>query len=51
MMEKVRASDVPNTYRTHVRGDRLDYHDKTHVQIELAQKDGKWEVSKLWFCR
>jgi hypothetical protein len=51
MMEKIRASDLVNTYRTHLIGDRLNYHDKTHVQVELAQKDGKWEVSRLWFCR
>jgi hypothetical protein len=51
MMEKVLASDMPSTYRAHLIGDRLNYHDKTHVQVELMQKDGKWEVSKLWFCR
>jgi hypothetical protein len=51
MMEKVRQSDLPNTYRTHLVGDRLNYHDKTHVQVELAQQGGKWAVSKLWFCR
>jgi hypothetical protein len=51
MIEKVKASDLPKTYRGHLIGDRLNYHEKTHVQIELAQQDGKWVVGRLWFCR
>ena len=51
MIERVRACDLTQTYRSHLIGDRLNYHDKSHVQVELAKRDGKWEVSRLWFCR
>jgi hypothetical protein len=51
MMERVIASDLPHTYRSHLIGDRLNYHPTTHVQIELKQEDGKWIVGAVWFCR
>src|SRR4051794_6654898 len=31
MMERVIASDLPHTYRSHLIGDRLNYHPTTHV--------------------
>lgn len=33
---------------------RLDYHyleKGCHFQIDLRQKDGAWEVTRIWFCR
>ena len=51
MIDRVRGSDMSTTYRSHLIGDRPNYHDSTHVQVELALRDGSWVVSSLWFCR
>jgi hypothetical protein len=51
MIERVRESDLRKTYRAHLIGDRLNYHDVTHVQVDFAMQEGRWGVSRIWFCR
>jgi hypothetical protein len=32
----------------------LDYHyleKACHFQIDLAQENGNWKVTRIWFCR
>lgn len=55
MIARIRRSDLPATFPGHLMlvagAYHLNYHDPAHFQVDLAQANGRWVVSRLWFCR
>jgi hypothetical protein len=59
LIEQVKRSEIQANYKQRFRqlsptAGRLDYHyleKACHFQIDLAQENGNWKVTRIWFCR
>lgn len=59
LIEMIKRSEIKQNHKKRFKTQpdgtgRLNYHyleKGCHFQVDLKKTDGKWEVTRIWFCR